>query len=85
MDVVIGTHPHAIQPYEFLRDDEGHEMLVYYSIGNYISAQPEESCVKGGMASFTVSLTADGFRVTEYGFRPLTIHWQPGGKYVTMF
>ena len=85
VDVVIGTHPHAIQPYEFLRDDEGHEMLVYYSIGNYISAQPEESCVKGGMASFTVSLTADGFRVTEYGFRPLTIHWQPGGKYVTMF
>lgn len=85
VDVVIGTHPHAIQPYELLRDDEGHEMLVYYSIGNYISAQPEESCVKGGMAAFTVSLTAEGFRVTEYGFRPLTISWQTGGKYVTTF
>lgn len=85
VDVVIGTHPHAIQPYELLRDEEGHETLVYYSIGNYISAQPEESCVRGGMASFTVSLTAEGFRVTEYGFEPLTIRWQKGGKYVTEF
>jgi len=85
VDVVVGTHPHTIQPYEVIRDDDGHEMLVYYSIGNYISAQPEESCVKGGMASFTVSLTPEGYRVTEYGFRPLTIRCQEGGKYVTEF
>ncbi|MDE6738096.1 MAG: CapA family protein, partial [Lachnospiraceae bacterium] len=80
VDVVIGTHPHALQPYEVLRDDRGHEMLVYYSIGNYISAQPEQSCVKGGMAEFTVSLTADGYAVTEYNLRPLAITWQEGGK-----
>ncbi len=80
VDVVIGTHPHALQPYEVLRDDRGHEMLVYYSIGNYISAQPEQSYVKGGMAEFTVSLTADGYAVTEYNLRPLAITWQEGGK-----
>ena len=85
VDVVVGTHPHMIQPYEILRDDDGHEMLIYYSIGNYISAQPEESCVKGGMASFTVSLTPEGYKVTEYGFLPLTIRRQEGGKYVTEF
>lgn len=85
VDVVVGTHPHTIQPYEILRDDDGHEMLIYYSIGNYISAQPEESCVKGGMASFTVSLTPEGYKVTEYGFLPLTIRRQEGGKYVTEF
>ena len=80
VDVVIGTHPHALQPYEVLRDDSGHEMLVYYSVGNYISAQPEQSCVKGGMAEFTVSLTADGYAITEYNLRPLAITWQEGGK-----
>lgn len=84
-DVVVGTHPHALQPYEVLRDDGGHEMLVYYSIGNYISAQPEQSCVKGGMAEFTVSLTADGYRVTEYGLKPLAITWQEDGKCVVEF
>ncbi|MBD5459266.1 MAG: CapA family protein, partial [Lachnospiraceae bacterium] len=85
VDVVIGTHPHAIQPYEVIRDDDGHEMLVYYSVGNYISAQPEESCVKGGVASFTVSLTSEGYRVTEYGFRPLTIRREEDGKYACYF
>lgn len=76
VDAVIGTHPHVLQPYEMLRDESGHEMLVYYSIGNYISAQAEKSCVKGGMAEFTVSLTAEGYRITEYGLRPLAITWQ---------
>ena len=85
MDVVVGTHPHVIQPYEVIRDNDGHEMLTYYSIGNYISAQPEESRVKGGMASFTVPLAPEGYKVTEYDFRPLTIRWQEGGKYVTEF
>ena len=85
VDVVVGTHPHVLQPYEMLRDDTGHEMLVYYSIGNYISAQDEESCVKGGMADFTVSLTAEGFRVTEYSLQLLTITRMEGGRYSTDF
>ncbi|MDE6127903.1 MAG: hypothetical protein K2G16_01765, partial [Lachnospiraceae bacterium] len=65
--------------------DMGHEMLVYYSIGNYISAQNEESCVKGGMAGFTVSLTAEGFRVTEYSLQPLTITRVEDGRYSVDF
>lgn len=85
VDVVVGTHPHALQPYEMIRNDEGHEMLVYYSIGNYISAQSEKSCVKGGMAAFTVSLTSDGYRITEYGLEPLTITWQEDRKCVVNF
>lgn len=79
-DVVVGTHPHALQPCEILRDEDGHETLVYYSIGNYISAQPEKSCVKGGMAAFTLSLTPDGYKVTSYALRPLAITWQEEGK-----
>lgn len=81
VDVVIGTHPHVLQPYEILKDDNGHEMLIFYSIGNYISAQSEKSCIKGGMASFTVSLTKKGYKITEYNLQPLMINWHEGGKY----
>ncbi len=81
VDVVVGTHPHTLQPCELLKDEAGHEMLVYYSIGNFISAQPENSCVKGGMASFTVSPTSDGYKVTEYGLLPLCIVRESDGKY----
>ncbi len=80
-DVVIGTHPHTLQPYEVLQSSTGHEMLIYYSIGNYISAQQEKECVKGGMAVFTVSLTSDGYTVTDYGLQPLHITSHGGGRY----
>ena len=80
-DAVIGTHPHVLQPYEVLKDDSGHEMLVYYSLGNYISAQPEQFCVKGGMARFTVSLTPDGYKITEYTMQPLEITRKGDGMY----
>ena len=36
-DLVIGTHPHVIEPVEMLTDENGNEMLVYYSIGNYVN------------------------------------------------
>ena len=85
VNAVIGTHPHTLQPYEILQDDSGHEMLVYYSIGNYISAQQEQSCVKGGMARFTVSLTPDGYQISEYGLQPLKITRQSDGKYTVGF
>ncbi len=78
VDVVVGTHPHALQPYEILQDQEGHEMLVYYSIGNYVSAQYEQSCVKGGAAQFSVSLTTDGYRITQYSLQLLEITHEKG-------
>lgn len=80
-DVVIGTHPHALQPLEFLTAEDGHEMLVYYSIGNFISAQSARTSIKGGMARFTVSPTADGYKITKYSLDPLAITWHKGGKY----
>lgn len=85
VDAVVGTHPHTLQAYEVLQDDNGHKMLVYYSIGNYISAQQEQSCVKGGMARFTISLTPDGYQISEYGLQPLMITRQTDGEYTVGF
>lgn len=35
VDLVIGTHPHVIEPLEWVSDEKGNEMLVYYSLGNF--------------------------------------------------
>jgi poly-gamma-glutamate capsule biosynthesis protein CapA/YwtB (metallophosphatase superfamily) len=83
-DVVIGIHPHALQPYEFLTSTTGHQMLIYYSIGNYISAQSEQTSQKGGIATFTITLTTDGYKVTDYNLTPLTIIAYGEGKFVPM-
>ena len=39
VDIVIGTHPHVIQPVEWIDDT-----IVFYSLGNFISSQTSNSC-----------------------------------------
>ena len=38
VDLVIGTHPHYIQPVEMFTNENGQQMLVYYSLGNFINS-----------------------------------------------
>ncbi len=38
---IIGSHPHVLQPWELLKTADGREVLVAYSLGNFVSHQPE--------------------------------------------
>lgn len=42
VDIILGGHPHVIQPYEVIKNDTGHETLAIYSQGNTLSNQCEE-------------------------------------------
>ena len=56
VDVIIGHHPHVIQPIEFIDDT-----LVIYSLGNFISAQDGVNKRVGMIAAFTIDkTTTDG-------------------------
>ena len=57
VDVVIGGHPHVLQPYGRLSDDQGNNMLIFYSLGNFVSTQQELPELLGGMAKFTIQKT----------------------------
>lgn len=57
VDVVIGGHPHVLQPYGRLSDDQGNSMLIFYSLGNFVSTQQELPELLGGMAKFTIQKT----------------------------
>ena len=37
VDLVIGSHPHVVQPMELRREGGGSDRLVVYSLGNFIS------------------------------------------------
>ncbi len=52
-DVVIGTHPHTLQPVEYLTNNNGKEVPVLYSLGNFVSAQNKVKRLVGGMANLT--------------------------------
>jgi len=68
VDIIIGTHPHVIQPVEYIDDT-----LVFYSLGNFISAQYQNQgtctnykCMVGLMSSLSITkkVTGDDVEIT---------------------
>lgn len=59
VDVVIGTHPHVLQPVETLTRSDGGQTLVFWSLGNFVSTQATAGTMVGGMAK--VMLVKDEF------------------------
>ena len=81
-DLVIGTHPHVIQPVEMIQD-EGKEMLVYYSLGNFVNwtsgtGDGVANRMVGGMAQIEVTRENDDVVIKEYGVKPLITHVSEG-------
>lgn len=66
VDIVIGTHPHVLQDVEVLKDSYGREMLVYYSLGNFISYQGKKDTDIGGEAKVDIVLTNHGLKIKSY-------------------
>ncbi len=55
VDLIIGTHPHVIQPTEWIGDT-----LVIYSLGNMLSAQIGQERLTGGVVSLEFEQINDG-------------------------
>jgi poly-gamma-glutamate synthesis protein (capsule biosynthesis protein) len=55
VDVVIGAHPHVVEPTTMITGEQGNRTLVIYSLGNFLSAQDEPPRMLGEMASWTIT------------------------------
>lgn len=84
VDVVIGGHPHVLEPLDVVTGKDGNEMICYYSLGNFISHQSHNYQMLGGMASLTITKDADGTRVTDYALEP-TMTWIKQGQQGKLF
>lgn len=80
VDLVIGAHPHVIEPIEWVKDKKsGHRMLVYYSLGNFINGTTATDALGnryiGGLAEVVIT-KEDGkkAKISEYGVRALVNH-----------
>lgn len=75
VEVIIGSHPHVIEPVEILHGEQ-QDTLVYYSLGNFLSAQDENDRMVGGLASFTLNYDSgtDTTWFTDVKFIP-TVMW----------
>ncbi len=75
VDIVIGGHPHVLQPVEWVENKTtGKKMLVYYSLGNFISHQVNLNQLCGGMAKIEIQKNADGISITSAKLVPV-VSW----------
>ncbi len=79
-DLIIGTHPHVIEPVEEYETEDGRIVPVYYSLGNFINwtsgaGKGISDRMLGAMADVTLSRDTNGKAVIkDYGVRPLVAH-----------
>lgn len=65
VEMVIGGHPHVIQPMEMRTNRNGKQSLVVYSLGNFISNMRTPDTRGGAMVRVHLSRTPQGDPVVE--------------------
>ena len=91
-DLILGTHPHVIEPIEWVTDEASeHEMLVYYSLGNFVNwtsgtGEGVANRMVGGMAEVTITKNDHGeVEIADYGVKPMISHVASGPEGVTTY
>lgn len=79
VDVLIGAHPHVLQPYGRLSDKKGNEMIVFYSLGNFVSTAESMDGLLGGIAKLSVEKTIqNGITTVKFltpSIEPMVMHY----------
>ena len=79
VDLVIGHHPHVIQPIEYIPRPDGGSMLCFYSLGNFLSAQTQSPTLLGAMAFIRIKKDNEGnLLISDAGAIPLVTHYEAG-------
>ncbi|QFT89019.1 Capsule biosynthesis protein CapA [Bacillus sp. THAF10] len=64
VDIVIGHHPHVLQPMKFIDRPDGKKMFVVYSLGNFLSGQKDDYKDIGGIVQLKVEKFVEGKETT---------------------
>lgn len=73
-DIIIGTHPHVVEPLEYIEASDGDLVPCYYSLGNFISNQNEVPRMLGAAATFTIVKDDSGASVKDVKAVPTITH-----------
>ena len=86
-DIIIGSHPHVLQGVEMLSTSDGKQVPVFYSLGNFISAQNRPDTMLGGMAKVQMvyDKATGKLSLTELGIIPLVTDYTASYKNITIY
>lgn len=73
VDVVIGSHPHVIQPMVYSKENN-HEFLTVFSLGNFVSNQRAERKDGGAMFRLSFQKTDNNILISRKEYIPVWVH-----------
>lgn len=82
-DLIVGTHPHVLEPVEWLENEQAHKTLCVYSLGNFVSGQHKRATMLGGILDVRLTFDPEGNLLTtdSAGVIPTVTHYKNKGGY----
>jgi len=65
VDIIFGSHPHVLQPMEWIKTNTTRKTFIVYSLGNFLSGQNGDYKDIGGLATIDIkkNITSSGTKV----------------------
>ena len=81
VDLILGMHPHVIQPMQWMIHENGNKSLVVYSLGNFVSGMVSGSNMLAGMLSIEIVKDPETNEVyiDSPTFSPIVTHYVKKG------
>lgn len=71
-DIIIGTHPHVVEPLNFIKTSDGRKVPCYYSLGNFVGNYAEwHDPILEGMAELTITKWKGEIKIKNARLTPL--------------
>lgn len=81
IDIIIGSHPHMVQPMVYCPEEEGKkEQFTAYSLGNFVSNQRKPNTDGGIMVKLVLEKEDNKTKITEKGYYLTWVHKYLIGK-----
>lgn len=82
VDLILGSNPHVVQPIEEIEGKDGHNTLVAYSLGNFISNQRLETMgdrrtADGIILNLTLDKSRKGVKIEKWDYTPTWVYKIP--------
>ncbi|KIL46243.1 CapA family protein [Jeotgalibacillus campisalis] len=88
VDLIFGHHPHVLQPIEQLKQPDGKDTIVFYSLGNFYSGQDFDFTDVGGVATVEVTKTVNqdqtDIQLTNPFIEPTQVIRGEDGEYIAV-
>ena len=69
-DIILGHHPHALQPAEKYTRPDGSECLVLYSMGNFVAGIEKDIHLESGIFYIDIEKGGSGTAISGYSYLP---------------